>query len=501
MMKKKLFISLTIIATISVALLLFTGLSSSASSSQTCDGEFCNKHQLPEKDCPWCNKSLIKELGWCKGHDMPEAFCYRCNSKLKAGFIAENDWCESHQLPESQCNLCNPPEPIKPGLLKTTEATKPDRPGISRIYRAPAQLCQTTAAKIQLKSPEFANASGFEYLEAQKQTLAKSISRNSEIQFDRKKYARLSSPVSGKIESIRIDLGQPVKKGATLLIINSADVGLAKSDFLKAKAAVELCQSTYQREYELFKINALEKKRILKTKNILTEARIRLSQTISTLNNLGYKKTHLEKIAKEEDTSPYLPLMAPFSGIILDYSSTRGETVSPDNGIVEMADISRVWCMIDLHDHDLLRIQKGQSVLFELLNLESKKFPGTITWISTQIDPRKRTFKARAELTNTDRFLKAGMFGKTEIIVNPEVDGYLIPKGAVQWDGCCNLVFVKKTGTTFEPRKITVNDEWKNNYVVHAGLRDGDIIVTKGSYLLKTEILKGNIGAGCCEEH
>jgi cobalt-zinc-cadmium efflux system membrane fusion protein len=92
------------------------------------------------------------------------------------------------------------------------------------------------------------------------------------------------------------------------------------------------------------------------------------------------------------------------------------------------------------------------------------------------------------------------MFGKTEITINPNVDGYLVPKGAVQWDGCCNLVFVKKNNTTFEPRKITVHDEWQHNFVVHSGLQDGEMIVTKGSYLLKTEILKGNIGAGCCEE-
>ncbi|MCP5104474.1 MAG: efflux RND transporter periplasmic adaptor subunit [bacterium] len=492
-MKKKVLIFASLIATVLVALFLLTGLSSINSSSQAYGEEFCHKHQLPEKDCPWCNKKLVKELGWCGGHDMPEAFCYKCNSKLKAGFIAENDWCASHGLPESQCDLCKTSEPVK-----TIEDTEQDRP---RIFKPPVQICKTSTVKVQLKSPEFATASGFEFLEAHKQKLTKSISRNSEIEYDRKKYARLSSPVVGKVEEIRIDLGQPVKKGDTLLVINSADVGRAKSEYLKAIAAVALCQSNYQRENELFKIKALEKKRILKTKNKLTEARIRLSQTMGTLNNLGYKKTHLDKIAKEEDTSPYLPLMAPFPGIILDYSATPGETVSPQHRVIEIADISRVWCMIELHDHDTSRIKKGQPVLFQLLSLESKKFPGEINWVSTQIDPRKRTFKARAELANTGDFLKAGMFGKTEITIDPKVDGYLVPKGAVQWDGCCNLVFVKKNDTTFEPRKITVHDEWQHNFVVHSGLQDGEMIVTKGSYLLKTEILKGNIGAGCCEEH
>lgn len=496
-MKEKLRICLNISAAILVALIFLTGLGSIYSSSQTCDGEFCNKHQLAEKDCPWCNKKLVKELGWCRGHDMAEAFCYKCNPKLKAGFIAENDWCAEHELPESQCEMCKTPKTIK-AKIKNKENTKQDQP---RIFKPPVQICKTNAMKVQLKSPEFAKASGFEFLEAHKQKLAKTISRNSEIEYDRKRYARLSSPVMGKVEKIRVDLGQPVKKGETLLVINSADVGRAKSEYLKARAAVELWQGNFQRENILFKIKALAKKRILKTKNKLTEARIRLSQTIGTLNNLGYKKIHLDKIAKEEDTSPYLPLVAPFPGIVLDYSVTPGETVSPHTRVIEIADISRVWCMIELHDHDASRIKKGQPVVFNLLSHESKKFPGEITWVSTLIDPRKRTFKARAELSNTGDFLKAGMFGKTGITINPGVDGYLVPKGAVQWDGCCNLVFVKKNNTTFEPRKITIDDEWQQNFVVHAGLRDGEMIVTKGSYLLKTEIQKGNIGAGCCEEH
>lgn len=68
--------------------------------------EFCSKHQLAEKDCPWCDDSLIEKLGHCHGHDVAEAFCSRCNPALIPGFKAENDWCAGHDLPESQCAIC-----------------------------------------------------------------------------------------------------------------------------------------------------------------------------------------------------------------------------------------------------------------------------------------------------------------------------------------------------------------------------------------------------------
>ncbi|MCP4218256.1 MAG: efflux RND transporter periplasmic adaptor subunit [bacterium] len=481
------------IAACLVMLFLLISYSPVADAAQKCTGDFCQKHQLAEKDCPWCNSDLVRELGWCNGHDMAEAFCYRCNAKLKAGFIAENDWCKEHQVPESQCTLCG--APAKADIPKGTKSNQP------RIFHAPARACKTDTLKVQLKSPAFAKAAGFEFFKASKQPLEQTITRNAEIKYNRKKYARLSSPVPGTIKEARVDPGQAVKTGEVLFIINSADVGRAKSEYLQAGAMVELWEKNYRRESELLKLKALEKKRILQTQNRLTQFRLQLSRAAGTLNNLGYSNAQMKQLAKNEDTSPYLPLKAPFPGIILDYSITPGEAVAPHMPIIEMADVSGMWCMMELLDHDISRIKKGQRITFELLDFEAKKFPGQITWVSSKIDPRTRTFKARAEISNPEAFLKAGVFGKARIIVAPSTSGYMVPGEAVQWDGCCNLVFIKSNETTFVPRKITINDQWRGNYIVSSGIRDGDLIVTKGSFLLKTEILKGNIGAGCCEEH
>ena len=68
--------------------------------------EMCPAHHLVEKDCPWCDRSLISTRGMCQEHGVPEALCSRCNSYLIPGFKAENDWCEEHSLPESQCEIC-----------------------------------------------------------------------------------------------------------------------------------------------------------------------------------------------------------------------------------------------------------------------------------------------------------------------------------------------------------------------------------------------------------
>ena len=75
----------------------------------------------------------------------------------------------------------------------------------------------------------------------------------------------------------------------------------------------------------------------------------------------------------------------------------------------------------------------------------------------------------------------------------------IVPRESVQWEGCCNVVFVKQNETTFVPRKVHLGPSSGAFYEVISGVEDGDVVVTQGSFLLKTEILKTNIGAGCCE--
>jgi cobalt-zinc-cadmium efflux system membrane fusion protein len=91
------------------------------------------------------------------------------------------------------------------------------------------------------------------------------------------------------------------------------------------------------------------------------------------------------------------------------------------------------------------------------------------------------------------------MFGKAIITVRKDESALVVPKDSVQWEGCCNVVFVKRSGVLFEPRKVKLGYEMDRFFVVEHGLNAGEEIVTTGSFLLKTEILKGSIGVGCCE--
>ena len=149
---------------------------------------------------------------------------------------------------------------------------------------------------------------------------------------------------------------------------------------------------------------------------------------------------------------------------------------------------------------DGAKIEPGQSVVLKVVGLRGEAFGGRIARVSTHVDPRTRTLKARAVVTNSEGLLRANMFGAALITIHDKRPVLVVPKGAVQWEGCCNVVFVKRSDTLYEPRKVRLGYETDRFYEVKSGVEPGETVVTQGSFLLKTEILKGSIGAGCCPE-
>jgi membrane fusion protein, heavy metal efflux system len=94
--------------------------------------------------------------------------------------------------------------------------------------------------------------------------------------------------------------------------------------------------------------------------------------------------------------------------------------------------------------------------------------------------------------------LRAGMFGTARVLIH-NGEALSVPEQAVQTDSCCQLVFVKQGERLYAPRKVTLGTRVGGYAEVLSGLALGEAVVTTGSFLMKTEILKSNIGAGCCE--
>ena len=122
-----------------------------------------------------------------------------------------------------------------------------------------------------------------------------------------------------------------------------------------------------------------------------------------------------------------------------------------------------------------------------------------ISRVAASIDPESRTLAARVELPNPDRGLKAGVFVRAQIEIAEQHDALLVPRDAVQVAESRALVFVKKGAALFEPVSVQLGAADGDVVESSRGLEPGAEVVTTGAFLLKTEIMKDSIGAGCCD--
>jgi cobalt-zinc-cadmium efflux system membrane fusion protein len=125
---------------------------------------------------------------------------------------------------------------------------------------------------------------------------------------------------------------------------------------------------------------------------------------------------------------------------------------------------------------------------------------GKVSWISTAVDEQTRTVKVRADVENTDGRLLANTFGKGYVTIRESATAVAVPSEAIQWEGCCHIAFVRLTDDIFQTRKVKLGSKVNGFTEVLIGLLPGEVVATEGSYVLKSEILKSALGAGCTDD-
>ncbi len=391
-----------------------------------------------------------------------------------------------HRVDQSQCPSC-----VGAGV-------------IHRWEREPVADCTASKNVVRLASLDVAEAAGFAFAEVTAEPLDRVVERNVELTYNASRYVRLSSRVPGVITEVLKDLGQVVRQGDALVIVDSSELGSAKSSLLQAMETARLWQTNAARARSLVEKGIGVEREALEAETKAAESRIEVDKARQRLSNLGLSKEGLRAVEEEGDTSSLLELRAPFDGVVVERSAVLGELADSGRRLLALADTRVMWARVDLLESDLAAVQVGQKASVRLDGLPGKTFAGAITWISTEIDEKTRTVAARIELENPDGQLRAHMFGKAAISTGDKRGALTIPKEAVQWEGCCNVAFVKEDekGLVFRPARLTLGFDAGDRYEVMDGLKPGETIVTKGSFILKNEILKGLIGAGCCEvEH
>jgi len=193
-----------------------------------------------------------------------------------------------------------------------------------------------------------------------------------------------------------------------------------------------------------------------------------------------------------------LPLRAPLAGIVVRRDLVYGDTVDTTRILFEIADPQRMWVLMDVPQSSSSRIALGARMLLRPDHARGEPVAGHVDWVSTAVDDVTRTLQVRAMVDNVDGVLRANTFGKAQIVIRPTTKVIAVPSAAVQWEGCCHVVFVRLADTVFQTRKVRIGTRDAAYTEVLVGLLPGEVVVTAASHVLLAEILKSNLGAGCC---
>jgi cobalt-zinc-cadmium efflux system membrane fusion protein len=368
-------------------------------------------------------------------------------------------------------------------------------------------------------TPEAIRRHGITIGRATKQPLAATFVAPARVAFNREAMAHVGSAVQGRAVEVKVRTGDVVKRGDELLVLESPELGQAQSEFLQRRTAVDVAaakvdpaRTAYERARSLHDQSqgialAEVQKREADLKGAegeLATAKASLAAAENALSLLGMDAAAVEALARTGQVSPRLAIRSPLDGQVIEREVTLGELVSPEeDALLVVADLSELWVLADVPEARLADVAVGAPARVRVAASSDRAIDGKVAYVAPALDPTTRTGRVRVVVPSQDGALRPGMFARVEITTGDHADGgaatLAVPEGAVQTVEGRTAVFVPVEGEpdTFAAKPVTVGRAVGGMVPVASGLREGDAVVTAGTFILKADLAK----AGAAHEH
>jgi membrane fusion protein, heavy metal efflux system len=307
------------------------------------------------------------------------------------------------------------------------------------------------------------------------------------VTFDDLKVAHVMSPVTGRVSRIEAQPGQRLKKGDTLAVIESPDVGSAFSDLAKAQADSISAEKDFKRQKELFDVHAGSQRDLEAAQGNFSKAKAELQR--------ASKKAQLLRAGGASSGGQSYILRAPIGGEVIARNVNPGAEVQGQytgGTVLELftiGELDTVWVMADLFEMDLGRVKRGTECLVKVVAYPGRVFKGVADWVSETLDPATRTAKVRCKLDNADRALKPEMYATSALAVDQQRT-LALPRNAILHLGDQTVAFIDLGKSPdgrlrFERRPVSVNEELGGEFLpVVRGISAGERVVVSGAILL-----------------
>ena len=349
-------------------------------------------------------------------------------------------------------------------------------------------------------SPEKLSASGVETVRITREQAAMPIAATAAIELNADRSSRVSSRVTGRIMQVMVSQGDRVKAGQSLAYIDTVELDQIWAEYRKNKGRCELAKKNLKREEALFEKNVAPEKDVLKARQELGEAEADLVFSRERFRLLGIDVDAMESRKNGGSSArPHIPIVSSVAGVVIEKSVTQGEVVNPEKMLFVVADLTTLWVLVDVYEKDMPRLRTGALVGISVSAFPQRVFQGRISYIGDVVSERTRTVKARVTIDNSNGLLKPGMFAAVSINAEKDAGSDLViavPHEAVLIDGTDRYVFLRTADGRFRRADVTLGRPMGRKVEVTWGLTEGDMVVVKGAFALKSEYKKLSLISG-----
>jgi cobalt-zinc-cadmium efflux system membrane fusion protein len=322
-----------------------------------------------------------------------------------------------------------------------------------------------------------------------------------EVQLDETRTVHVASPLTGLITRGFTTPGALVEAGTSLFEVDSPEVAEAKASYLKAVAALDFSRKAAEREALLFSRKVASLVEVQEAEAKRTEAETDVATARGRLLRLGLVNKEIASISAKSGAAALNGLVivrASRAGTVIEGHAAPGEHAETGKELLTISGLDKVWVMADLKEADISVVSStgGGEAKVDALG---RSFSGRLDTIAGRMSEETRTAKARFSVDNPEGLLKPGMFVSVRVLMPAAGETIAVPKVAVLADEGRTFVFTHKEGDFWVRRPVTLGARFDDMVEIASGLTAEQRIITDGSFLLKSDVLRGKMGAGCAD--
>ncbi len=302
-----------------------------------------------------------------------------------------------------------------------------------------------------------------------KERLARRIRTVGRVAVDETRLRHIHTKFDGYVEQLYVDYtGKLVRRGERLLSIYSPELVATQQEYLLAhRAQASLSGSAVRSAAQ----GSLDLYGAARERLLLWDIR----------------PADIARLEKTGEVRRTLNVYSDIAGYVVQKMAVQGMRVTPADTLFDIADLSHLWVLADVYEHDLAALAIGAEGHVTIAALPEKEWKGKVTYISPTVEEKTRTVKVRLEIDNPGGELKPDMFADVFLHVE-RGEGLVVPEGAVIDAGDRKLIFVARGEGRFEPREVKLGVKANGGGIqVLSGVSEGDRVVTAANFLLDSE--------------